>query len=121
MYEVSKDEFPLLSLANPPEVIADMLDDIHAELGTEVIMFLRQAKCLGKVVAVLLECKAADRTPNLLEACALANVEREVCDLIRAADPMEFSTEDLDTIIVHAKPAMMPLEAAAVRRERRND
>jgi hypothetical protein len=119
MYEPSNDEFPLMSLQNPREVLAIMLDDIHAELGTEVISFLRQAKCLGKVVAVLLECKSADRTPNLLEVCALANVEREVCDLIRATNPMEFSIEDLDSIIAHAMPAMVPLEAAAVRRESR--
>ncbi|HEY1884105.1 MAG TPA: hypothetical protein VGG51_13805 [Candidatus Cybelea sp.] len=109
--------FPLLVLENPPEVVSVMLDDIRAELGAEVVDFLQQARVLGRVVAVLLECKAAGHTPNLLEAACLAGVEQEIGILLRAQHPMTFTIEDLDDIIAHALPAMSEFEAAAIRRE----
>lgn len=99
------EDFPLLILQSPPEAIAVMLDDIREELGPEVIDFLRQVRVLGKVVAVLLECKCAGHTPNLLEAISLAQVEKECSELIRETHPMAFTIDDLDSIIEHAMPA----------------
>jgi hypothetical protein len=103
------EEYPLLILQSSPEAIEAMLDDIRSELGTEVISFLRQCGALGRVVAVLLECKVAGHTPNLMEACSLANVEREVSALMRDTHPMAFDIEDLDRILSHAAPALHPL------------
>lgn len=113
-----QDEYPLLILQSPPEAIAAMLDDVRADLGPDVVEFLRQAKVLGRVIAVLLECKVAGHTPNLLEAIALANVEKEACTLIRLNHSMEFSVEDFDAIIAHAQPAMIEQTKATVLSER---
>lgn len=95
-----------------------MLDDIRAELGDEAISFLRQAKVLGRVIAVLLECKAAGHVPNLLEAVCLAGVEAEIGALMRSQHPMTFTIEDLDDIIGHALPAMKQKTARIILGEK---
>lgn len=99
------EDLPLLIFESPPEAIAIMLDDIREELGPDVIGFLRQVNVLGRVIAVLLECKCAGHTPNLLETISLAQVEQECATLLRDQHPMSFTIEDLDAIIEHAMPA----------------
>lgn len=111
------DELPLVILESPPEAIAIMLDEIRAELGEDQVAFLREAKALGRVMAVLLEFKVAGRKTNLLEAAVLAGVEDRVAPLFRATDLMEFSPADLDGVIEHMLPALSEFEAAAIRRE----
>lgn len=113
----SDNEYPLLILGSPPEAIAAMLGDIRDELGAEQVAFLQAAGVLGRVLAVLLECKCAGHTPNLLEAAFLAGVEARVAPLYRKFHAMEFNQEDLAQVVNHALPAMSEFEAAAIRRE----
>jgi hypothetical protein len=110
-------ECPLLILSSPPEAIAVMLDDIRAELGDDQVAFLYAADVWGRVSAVLLECKLAGHSPNLLDAAFLAGVEAQVAPLYRKSHVMEFTRKDLTQVVNHALPAMSEFEAAAIRRE----